>query len=87
MANSDQARKRIRQNTKAYAHNKQAMTRIRTHKKRAQLAILNQDIPLAMENLKTMTQLIHRAVRKNLLHKNTAARWVRRLNTAIKKAA
>ena len=87
MANSAQAKKRIRQSNAARLHNKQILTRIRTFKKRTQNAILENALDDARLNLKTMTKLASRAASKNLLHKNTVARWVSRLNAAIKSAS
>jgi small subunit ribosomal protein S20 len=86
MANSDQVRKRIRQATKAYERNKQAMTTIRTFKKKTLQSLLDNKIEEASSNFKKFTSLTGKAVSKKLIHKNTAARWVSRVNSQIKKA-
>lgn len=87
MANSDQVRKRIRQATKAYESNKQAMTKIRTFKKKTLQSLLENKLEEATSNFKQFTSLAGKAVSKKLIHKNTAARWVSRLNCQIKKVA
>ena len=87
MANSKQVIKRIRQAKTAYERNKQAKTKLRTYKKQAQQAVETNDLEKANVNFNIFVKLSGKAVSKKLIHKNTAARWVSRLNTQIKKIA
>ena len=87
MANSKQVIKRVRQAKKAFERNKQAKTRLRTFKKQALSAIANKDVNTATNSFKIFVKLSSKAVSKKLIHKNTAARWVSRLNTQIKNMA
>ncbi len=84
MANTRQARKRVRQNTKKGAINTARRSRIRSYVKRVEVAITEGRKDDAMEALKQAQPEIMRGVTRGVLHKNTASRKVSRLNTRIK---
>jgi len=84
MANSPQARKRIRQTERRTAVNTARRSRIRTFVKKVELAITAGDKDAAQAALKAAQPEIMRGVSKGLLHKNTASRKVSRLANRIK---
>ena len=84
MANSAQAKKRIRQAVTATLANQSCLSRVRTHRKNAEIAISKADHKKAMEQLKMVVIYASRAAKKNLLTKNKVARIVSRLNSKIK---
>ena len=84
MANTAQARKRARQATAARAHNASLRSRFRTAIKavRSAVAAGDQDAARALFNASQKT--IDSIADKNIVHKNTAARYKSRLSAAIK---
>ena len=81
MANSAQAKKRVRQIRKTTLANQSCLSRVRTHRKNAEMA---KDHKTAMEQFKLVVIYATRAAKKNLLTKNKVARIVSRLNSKIK---
>jgi len=85
VANSPQARKRIRVSEKAREHNASLKSRMRTEIKKLKAAIEK-----GGENLKaafgTAVSEIDKACAKGLIHKNKAARIKSRLNIMVKKS-
>lgn len=83
MANSAQAKKRIRQNEKRRMANKSKRSAMRTAIKKVISAIESKDKTTAAEAFRQAQPIIDGAVIKGLIHKNKAARHKSRLNTAI----
>ena len=84
MANSPQAKKRVRQIARRTAVNTARRSRIRTFLRKVEEAIASGDQSAAKEALKSAQPEIMRGASKGILHKNTAARKVSRLNGRIK---
>jgi len=84
MANSPQAKKRARQNATRYAINKARRSRIRTHLRKVEEAIASGDKDAAAAALRTAQPELMRGVTKGVLHKNTVARKMSRLNARVK---
>lgn len=84
MANSAQARKRARQNTKRRQHSASQRSMIRTYLKRVNAAIEAKDYDTATEAYNKAVPVIDRMADKGIIHKNKAARHKSRLNKAIK---
>ena len=87
MANSPQARKRVRQTERRTAVNKARKSRIRTFIRKVEEAIASGDHGAAMAALKVAQPEIMRGTTKGVLHANTVARKISRLNARIKALA
>ncbi len=87
MANSPQARKRVRQAAKRTEINKSRRSRIRTYLRAVEEAITAGDHGKAQDALKAAQPEIMRGVSKGVLHKNTASRKISRLNKRVKALA
>jgi small subunit ribosomal protein S20 len=85
MAHSRQARKRIRQNEKAAAHNRPLRTRASRTVRDARIAIANGDGD-ALTTLREAQSALDRAARHGVIHPNAAARRKSRLATRLKAA-
>jgi small subunit ribosomal protein S20 len=83
MANTPQARKRIRRNENRSLVNTNRMSRIRTFVKKVELAIDGGDKNAATEALKAAQPELSRGVARGVLHKNTAARKMSRLTKRV----
>ena len=84
MANTPQAKKRIRRNEKRAEINGARMSRIRTFVKKVELACADGDKVVAAEALKAAQPELQRGVARGVLHKNTASRKVSRLAARVK---
>ncbi|WP_230660127.1 30S ribosomal protein S20 [Psychrobacter sp. I-STPA10] len=84
MANTAQARKRARQNTKRRQHTASQRSMIRTYIKRIDAAVADKDYDAATEAYKKAVPVIDRMADKGIIHKNKAARHKSRLNKAVK---
>jgi len=84
MANSPQAKKRARQNTRRFAVNKARRSRIRTYLRKVEEAIASGDKDAAATALRAAQPELMRGVTKGILHKNTAARKMARLSSRVK---
>ncbi|MGF1605592.1 MAG: 30S ribosomal protein S20 [Rhodothalassiaceae bacterium] len=84
MANSPQARKRVRQNEKRRLINRARMSRIRSFVKKVELAIQSGDQTAAREALSQAQPELMRGAAKGVMHKNAAARKLARLNARVK---
>ena len=84
MANSNQARKRIRQANKRRTHNKSRTSRMRTAIKQVIMAIEAKDKTEANKLYVKMTSILDNAAQNGLINANKAARHKRRLNSHIK---
>ena len=83
MANSPQARKRIRRNDRRAEVNTARMSRIRTYVKKVESAIEGGDKKAAAAALQEAQPELARGVAKGVLHKNTAARKMSRLSKRV----
>lgn len=87
MANSAQARKRVRQAEQHRQHNAAQRSMLRTFIKNTIKAIKAGDKTLAESNYKAAVPVIDKMARKGIIHANKAARHKSRLNTQIKTMA
>ena len=83
MANTPQARKRIRRNQRRAVINGNRMSRIRTYVKSVEAAIEGGDKDAATQALKEAQPELARGVARGVLHKNTAARKLSRLTKRV----
>lgn len=79
MANSKQAEKRIRQTERATLVNRMRRSRYRTHVKKVEAAIEVGDKSAAADALKSAQPILHGAVTKGIVHRNTVNRKLSRL--------
>jgi small subunit ribosomal protein S20 len=84
VANSAQARKRVRQAEKSRQHNASRRSMMRTHLKKVVNAIDAGDKEAAAEAYKAAVPVIDRMANKGLIHANKAARHKSRLNAQIR---
>ena len=87
MANTDSARKRIRQNTVRTARNTARKSRMRTFVKKVEAAIAGGDREAANAALREAQPEMQRAAGKGVIHSNTVARKLSRMSAAIKRIA
>lgn len=83
MANTPQARKRIRRNERRAEINGNRLGRIRTFVKKVESAIAGGDKSAAAEALKAAQPELARGVARGVLHKNTASRKLSRLTKRV----
>lgn len=83
MANTPQAKKRIRRNARRTEVNVNRVSRIRTFVKKVESAIASGDKEAAVAALAAAQPEIARGVSKGVMHKNTASRKFGRLNKAV----
>ena len=83
MANTPQAKKRIRRNAKRQVINHSRVSRIRTFIMAVEAAIATGKKSDAAEALKKVQPEIAKGVSKGVIHKNTAARKVSRLSKRV----
>ena len=84
MANTAQAKKRARQSEARQDVNKARRSRIRTFLRKVEEALASGSQDAAAAALKAAQPEIMRGVRKGILHKNTVARKMSRLNHRVK---
>lgn len=87
MANTPQAKKRIRRNDRRAEINGARVGRIRTFVKKVEAALAAGDKSAATEALAAAQPEMARGVAKGVLHKNTAARKFSRLNKRVQALA
>lgn len=85
MANTKQAKKRVRQAEKHRRHNASMRSMLRTYIKKVTAAIAAGNEQVATEALRDATPVIDRMAGKGIIHKNKAARHKSRLTAHIKK--
>ncbi len=83
MANTPQAKKRIRRNNRRAEINTARVSRIRGLVKKVELAIEGGDKAAAAEALKTAQPEMARGVARGVMHKNTVARKMSRLSKRV----
>jgi small subunit ribosomal protein S20 len=84
MANTDSARKRIRQIEKRTARNRARKARVRTFLRKVELAIAAGDKGAAQQAFRAAQPELQRAATKGVMHDNTVARKLSRLSSRIK---
>ena len=84
MANHLSAKQRIRRNQRRNAINGARIGRVRTFVKKIETAIAGGDKSAARDALKEAQPELHSGVRAGVLHRNTVARKLSRLNARIK---
>ena len=84
MANTKQAKKRVRQNEKRYHRNASLSSMYRTYIKKVIIAVEKKDKTVAEEAFKAAVSVIDKMVTKGVIHKNKAARHKSRLFAKIK---
>ena len=87
MANIKSAKKRAIQNEKRRLHNASRKSMMRTYLKKVKVAIEKKDKKVAQDMFKTVQTILDRLARKNIIHKNKAARHKSRLTNQIKDLA
>ncbi|MEC9066897.1 30S ribosomal protein S20 [Pelagerythrobacter marinus] len=83
MANTPQAKKRIRRNERRAQINGARMSRIRNFVKKAEAAIEGGDKQAAADALRAAQPELARGVARGVIHKNTAARKLSRLSKRV----
>ena len=83
MANTPQARKRIRRNARRNEINGNRVGRIRTFVKKVEAALAAGDKSAAADALKAAQPELARGVSKGVLHKNMASRKFSRLTKRV----
>ena len=83
MANTPQAKKRIRRNTARTVINTNRLSRIRTFIKKVEAAIEGGDKDVAASALKAAQPEMARGVARGVLHKNTVSRKMSRLTKRV----
>jgi small subunit ribosomal protein S20 len=87
MANTPQAKKRIRRNDRRAEINGARVSRIRTQVKKVESALAAGDKAAATAALAVVQPELARGVAKGVLHKNTASRKYSRLNKRLEALA
>jgi small subunit ribosomal protein S20 len=83
MANTPQAKKRIRRNDRRAEVNGARVGRIRTFVKKVELALIDGDKTAATAALAAAQPEMARGVAKGVMHKNTASRKFARLTKRV----
>ena len=83
MANTPQAKKRIRRNDRRAEINGARVSRIRTFLKKVETALTSGDKGAAAEALAAAQPELMRGVAKGVVHKNTASRKMARLTKRV----
>jgi small subunit ribosomal protein S20 len=87
MANSPQARKRVRQTARRTAVNRSRVSQYRTQLKKMEVAIASGDQTVARAAFLLAQPVLMSGVNKGIVHKNTVARKISRLSRRIKALA
>ncbi len=87
MPNHKSAEKRVRQNIKRNAINRNNKSALRTQIKKLRAALASGDKNQSQELLTPTISVIDKAVNKGVLHKNTAARYKSRLTAHVNNLA
>lgn len=83
MANTPQARKRIRRNARRTEVNTARMSRIRSFVKKVETALESGDKDAAQAALRAAQPELARGVSRGVLHKNTVSRKMSRLSKRV----
>ena len=85
MANHFSALKRARQTEKRTANNRSNTSRLRTELRRLRETLKSGDAKQAKDAFGSTVSMIDKAVKKGVIHKNTAARYKSRLSARVAK--
>jgi small subunit ribosomal protein S20 len=85
MANHFSALKRARQTEKRTANNRSNTSRLRTELRRLRETLGSGDAKQAKDAFGSTVSMIDKAVKKGVIHKNTAARYKSRLSARVAK--
>ncbi len=83
MANTPQARKRIRRNDRRAEINGNRLSRIRTFVKKVEAALEGGDKTAAADALREAQPELARGIARGVIHKNTVARKMSRLSKRV----
>ena len=86
MANSKQAKRRVKQAQRDRDNNRWQLTRARSAVKKAFTAAEEKNLDEARELAKQATSYLDKLANKGIIHKNKAARHKRQLSAAVKAA-
>ena len=86
MPNSNSSKKRLRQNSVRRDRNRSISTAMRNHIRKVREAVAAGEVDQAESEFKLAAQKIDRAGARNIIHRNTAARYKSRLQKLIKTA-
>jgi len=86
MANHFSALKRARQTTTRTAQNRANTSRLRTALRKFRAALQSSDKAQAKNQFAETVSMIDKAVKKGVIHKNTAARYKSRLSARLSAA-
>ena len=75
MANTRSAEKRARQTEKRTVRNRMLKSRIKTFRKRVEAAVQSGEKSASSQELSLYFSVLDRAVKANVIHKNTAGRY------------
>ena len=84
MANTAQAKKRVRQNEKRRSHNASLRSKLRTYVKKVVKLLESKDAAGAEQAYKEAVPVLDSMASKGIIHKNKAARNKSRLNAQLK---
>lgn len=87
MAHHKSARKRIRRNDRRTDVNRNRVSRIRTQIRKVEMAIASGDVAAAVAAFAVAAPEMQRGVTKGVLHRNTVARRISRMNNRIRAMA
>jgi small subunit ribosomal protein S20 len=87
LANTKQAKKRVRQAKKHRAHNASERSKLRTYIKKVNAAIAARDPKAALAAMQAAVPIIDSMINKKIIHRNKAARHKSRLTKSIRKIA
>lgn len=76
--------KKIKKNKKIYLQNKTKVSELKTYLKKIKQLIVNKETELATAQYKIVMSKIDKCATKNLIHKNKASRYKKRLNKKLK---
>jgi small subunit ribosomal protein S20 len=86
MANTESAKKRVRQNVKRRALNRWRLRSMRTAIKSFDKAIADGQLDAAADAFKTASAVVDKTAQKGVIHRNQAARRKSRMSARLKKA-
>lgn len=86
MANTESAKKRVRQNVKRRALNRWRIRTMRTAIKSFDKALNDGQLDAATEAFKNAAAIVDKSAQKGVIHRNQAARRKSRMNARLKKA-
>ncbi|MBP9722502.1 MAG: 30S ribosomal protein S20 [Gammaproteobacteria bacterium] len=84
MANTKQAKKRVRQSVRRRQRTMTLRSMMRTSLKKVVAAITAKELTKAQEAYTAATKMVDKMVTKGIIHKNKAARHKSRLNEQLK---